>query len=196
MSARSVLLWIGVALAFAAQPALDAVAGNGSPANLPAFTPEREKTALEFVAAHHPELAQVLGKLEQADRPQYEQAIRELFDTRQRLSLHKDKDPELYGLLLEGWKTQSRAEMLAARIACADEKDPALEAELRALIAKKVDLERKTVEHNREKLLKTLEGMEKSLKWFDENRDSLIERRLKSLTNSGRKSGVKAQKNK
>lgn len=181
---------IGVALLLGVCGAPGVFAG-GPPAGLPPFTPQREQAALEFVAQHHPELSSVLVRLEHANRGQYEQAIRELFDTRRRLSLVKPKDEALYDLLLEGWKTQSRAEVLAARLAFAKEENPVLEDELRALIARKVELERQTIEHNRQKTLQMLEGMQKSLDWYDENRDTIIQRRIKSLTNRSKKSGVR-----
>lgn len=185
---RIVLFLIGLALTCLMLPPLSAFARGGTPAKLPQFTPQREKAALEFVAEHHPELSGVLARLEQANRQQYEQAIRELFDTSERMALVKARDEELYALMLEGWKAQSRAEVLAARLAFADKEDPALEAELRELIARKVDLERQTIEHNRQRTLRLLEGMEKSLKSYDENRDAIIERRVNSLTSRSKKS--------
>jgi hypothetical protein len=105
----------------------------------------------------------------------------------------KGSDDVLHGLMLDGWKTQSRAEVLAARIACAAEPAPALHAELRALITRKVDLERQTVAHNRDRALKLIEGMENSLKQMEANRQAIIERRFLSLTKGNKKAGPKPQ---
>jgi hypothetical protein len=168
-------------------------AAAGPPAELPAFTPQREQSALAFVAEHHPELSKVLAGLKQADREQYEQAVRELFQTSDRLAMLKGSDEILYGLMLDGWKTQSRAQVLAARIACAAERDPALEAELRGLIAKKVDLELQTIAHNRDRTLKVVEGLENSLKQLEANREEIIERRINALTRGNKKAGTKPQ---
>lgn len=198
MPTRNTMLLIagclfGAALASSLQSS-GVLADNPAPPKLPEFTREREQTALAFVAQHHPDLSGVLQMLEQANRPQYEQAIREIVDTCQRFTLLKAKDEVLYGLLLEGWKTQSRAEVLAARLAIGEAEDPALEAELRELIARKIDLERKAVAHNRERTQKMLEGLDKQLEWYKENRTSLIERRLKALTNSGKRAAKPEQK--
>jgi hypothetical protein len=148
---------------------------------LPAFTSEREAAALQFVAEHHAELGAVLGSLKTLDREQYEQAIRELAQTMERLAMLQAKDPVLYELSLEGWKINSRIEVLAAHLASAKAKDPELEAELKDLLYRQIDLQREQVEHNRKRLLESLEGMETNIKWLRDNREQLAQRRFQNL---------------
>jgi hypothetical protein len=149
---------------------------------LPAFTPEREISALEFVREHHPELGEVLTGLKTLKPEEYEQAIREIFQTQQRLAAVKGGDEKLYELLREAWTVNSRIELLAARLACAREKNVTLESELKRLLYKQVDLQRQQVEHNRERLLASLKNMEANLTWLAENRESLVEKRFRNLT--------------
>lgn len=83
--------------------------------NLPAFTAEREAAALVFVGREHPELAQLLGQLRAARPEEYEAAVRELFRTSETLADLKETDGELYELQLQGWRLQSRIQILLAR---------------------------------------------------------------------------------
>jgi hypothetical protein len=158
---------------------------------LPAFTPQREAAALAFVAEHHSQLREVLGRLKSLDRGQYEQAIRELFQAAEKLRLVKDKDAELHALMLEAWKVNSRIEVLASRIMSAQEAAGELEAELKELLYRQVDLQRQQVEHNRKRLLAALEGMEANIRWLKENRETFVARRFRNLTQVTPKTAAK-----
>jgi hypothetical protein len=159
---------------------------------LPPFTPEREAAALQFVAQHHPELGEVLARVKTLNRDQYQQAIRELFLEAEKLAAVKEKDEGLYQLLLEAWKVKSRIEVLAAQIACTREKDARLEAELKKLLYRQVDLHREQVEYNRERTLATLKVMEANIKLLQEKRDEMVDRRFRILT-GGKKAGAGPQ---
>ena len=165
--------------------------GNAQVAELPAFTPDREAAALEFVAQHHPELSAVLAQLKGLKRDEYEQAIRELAQTREKLATLKQADKDLHGLMLDAWKSDSQIKLLAARLAFAKGPDAALVAELKALLYKQVDLQRQIVEHNHRRAQATLQAMETNIKWLKDNRDQLVERRLQNLTHDHRKSQPK-----
>jgi hypothetical protein len=149
---------------------------------LPAFTPQHEAAALEFVAEHHSQLGDVLARLKSLDRSQYEQAIRELFQAAEKLSLVKDEDAELHQLMLTAWKVNSQIEVLAARIVSGERAEGNLESELTELLYRQVDLQRQQVEHNRKRLLEALAGMESNIRWLASNRQTLVARRFQSLT--------------
>ena len=72
-----------------------------SETELPAFTPELETASLEFVRRHHPELSAVLGQLKGLKRDEYEQAVREITKTTEKLAMLKAADERLYELSLE-----------------------------------------------------------------------------------------------
>jgi hypothetical protein len=158
-----------------------AKAGSAAKPELPAFTPQREEAALRFIAEHHPELGEVLGPLKTFSRDQYEQAIRELSQTIDRMAAVQENDKELYELMLTAWKVNSQIEVLTARLASSKEPDAASEAELKSLLYRQIDLQRQQVEHNRERVLASLKSMEAGIKWLTENRDQLAERRFQHL---------------
>jgi hypothetical protein len=160
-------------------PAAKAV--NPTQPELPPFTSEREAAAQRFLAEHHPELGQVLDQLKTLSREQYEQAIRELSQAIQRMTLVRTKDQQLYELQLSAWKVNSQIEVLAAWLASSSQPDAELEAELKSLLYRQVDLQRQQVEHNRRRTLATLQSMEASIQWLQENRDQLAERRFQNL---------------
>lgn len=158
------------------------------PPPLPAFTPEREAAAVDFVARNHAELSSVLVQLKGIKRDEYEQAIRELSQTQERLELIKPADEPLHELTLEAWKADSQIKLLAARLACAKEPDAAIEAELKSLLFKQVDLQRQIVEHNHERALAAVEDLETNIKWLKDHRDKLVDLRFRNLTRSQGKS--------
>lgn len=154
---------------------------------LPEFTPDRETAALEFVEQHHAELAAVVKRLKSVNREQYEQAVRELFAQVDNLARIKPGDEELYDLMLAAWKVNSRIEVLAARLSCAKSRDEQLEEQLKELIHERLGFERSMVEHRRKRLLESLEKVEVSLKWFDENSERVAERRFQTLLRSAQR---------
>jgi hypothetical protein len=185
MSSRLVLrlLLLG---AVTATVALDAQAGPPGSAELPAFTPEREAAAMQFVGRHHPELAGVLTALKSSKSDEYEQAVRELSQIADRLALIRPSDEALYNLMLQAWINNSNAELLAARIACAAEHPPALDEELKRLLSRQVDLQIQIVEHNRQKTLTALEAMDSSIRSLQDSREQMIERRFRMLTRAAK----------
>ena len=84
------------------------------PSSLP-LTPEREAAAITFVRQHHAELVDLLNQLKETKPAEYQAAIRELFQTSERLAQLREQDPQRYELELDAWKTKSRIRLLAAR---------------------------------------------------------------------------------
>lgn len=182
------VLILGTGLALLQAPGTRRASAGPKPvADLPAYTPEREAAALRLVKDHHPELGEVLARLKQLNDEQYRQAIRQLFQEADRLARARASDEKLYELMLESWKVKSRIEVLAARLACGKARDPELEAELKQLLYRQVDLHRQTIEHNRERALATLKVMEANIKLLGDRREEFVERRFRTLT--GAKAG-------
>lgn len=148
---------------------------------LPPFTPANEAAALQFVEKQHPELGEVLGRLRALNRDQYEQAIRQIYQDSARLAMIMTGDEKLHGLMLDAWKVNSRIEVLAAQLATSKEKDPTQQEALKQLLFRHVDLQRQVVEHNREKLLESLKGMEANIKLLEEKREEMVDRRFRNL---------------
>src|SRR5262245_22677697 len=72
-----------------------------------AVTPEREAAVLTFIQRNHADLADLLAHLKENQPQAYEQAIRELFRTTERLAQIQERDPLQYELELAVWKAQS-----------------------------------------------------------------------------------------
>jgi hypothetical protein len=157
-------------------------ASNARGVELPAFTADRETAALQFLEQHHAALGEVLSRLKGVNRAEYEQAIRELSHEAEKLSAVAKKDAKLHELMLEQWKVGSRIEVLAARLACAKDKDPALMEALKELLYRQVDLQRQMIEHNHRRGLAMLKVMEDNIKLLQEKRDELVERRFRGLS--------------
>ena len=79
-------------------------------------TPEREAAVMTFVKQHHAELAELLVQLKASNSKEYEQAIRELFRTSERLAQIQERDMPQYELELKHWQVQSRVQLLSARV--------------------------------------------------------------------------------
>ena len=150
------------------------------------YTPEREAAALTFAALQHPELTNLIGPLKETNPKEYERAIRELFRTSERLALIREKSPERYDIELEAWKFGSRIRVLAARLSMA--RDPALEQEVRELLAKQLDARVQLMLLDREDLEQRLKKLESQIKTAQDVRDKQVEKDfekvLRSVTSS------------
>jgi len=173
---------------------------------LPAFTAEREAAAITFVKMHHGELADLLARLKQHSRPEYEQAIRELFRTSERLAQWQEKNPHKYETELKTWQLGSRIQVLTAKLAM--NADPVLKQELRDALQEQQQLRRSQLQAEREKAAARLADLDRELQKdmnvsIDQRLDQIVQgtqerkkqRETKSGTNkseSGNKSdGVK-----
>jgi hypothetical protein len=144
----------------------------------PGFTPEREAAAKYFVDQHHPELGELLRQLKAGNKREYQRAINELFITSERLAQMQERDPPKYELDLEAWKIDSRIRLLAARIVMHD--NDLLEAELKELLVKKIDVQLEQQLLERERVSARLERL-----------DATIERLRKQRENEAQKSLAK-----
>jgi hypothetical protein len=176
-------LLVATALGQDAQPPVQepsAVKAARPAAVLPAFTPQREAGAMSFVQQHHPELASLLTKLKRTNAAEYEQAIRELFRTSERLAQVQERDPQRYALELELWKVESRIRLLAARLTMGGESE-VLRQRLRTLLEEQFELRLARQRLDRDRTAERLQRHEEAIVRMEQNREKQLETALRRL---------------
>ena len=156
----------------------------------PGLTPEREAAAMTFVRQHHAELVDLLRYLKDEEPQAYRQAVLDLFRASERLAQAQERDYERYELELAIWKTESRIELLAARVKMAGRDSPegqALLPQLTRQLEERHDLKMQRLALDRQRILERLEKIEKQLETMETNRASAIERELTRLTSPAAK---------
>jgi hypothetical protein len=146
------------------------------------LTPEREAEALAFAREHHPELAALIEKLRKDNRRQFDRALRELAQDRDRLVRLKKQVPAQYDLALAAWKLDSRAHLLAARMTMSQ--DPALEAELKQVLRDRVDLRLKQLESERGRLQDRLTVVNKTIDKIQADKNAFADVDLQRIKRS------------
>jgi hypothetical protein len=154
-------------------------AARPAPASL---TPEREAEALAFAREHHPELATLIEKLRKDNRRQFERALRELAQDRDRLVRLKKLMPAQYDLALAAWKLDSRAHLLAARMTMSQ--DPALEAELKQVLRDRVDVRLKQLQSERGRLTERLTVVNKTIDKIQADKNAVADGELQRIKGS------------
>ncbi len=97
---------------------------------------EDEKSALDFAQQHHPELAELIERLQEGNRAEYRKALVQLHETKTRLERFRERSPDRFVLLLAQWKLDSRLRLLVAQMEMSD--DPQLSSQIDKLLAEKV----------------------------------------------------------
>jgi hypothetical protein len=160
------------------------------PAKLPAFTAEREAAAVRFVSQHHAELKDLLVNLKTTDGKEYENAIRDLFRTSERLAQIQERgDAERYELELESWKTDSRVRLLAARLSM-ERDNRKLREELREELLKRIDLRLARVELDRRQMAEKLAGLDEQIARMKKQREQQADQSLQQLMKTVRRPGA------
>ena len=181
------------------------VAGKGKAnAKLPVtVTPEREAAVLTFIQRNHAELADLLAHLKENQPQAYEQAVRELFRTTERLAQIQERDPLQYELEVAVWKAQSRVQLVSARMKMAVTED--LKKELREALGVQSDARLALLKHQRQQTSDRLTKLDADIARFENEREKVIDRQLQLLTRTaegrtvearGGKTGTKAAANK
>lgn len=181
----SLALVCGLLALAAVQLPLTAAPGDaGSAEEVLVITPEREAEALKFAKLHHPELAKLLGQLKEGNPGGYEQGVRDLFKTSERLARVQARTPDRYESDLATWKLDSRIRLLAARTAMGDSDET--RAKLKDLLLQKSDEQLKLWKNERERLTARIEKLDASIQNLTSNRDEAAEKELDRLLNSAR----------
>jgi hypothetical protein len=134
---------------------------------------------LQFAREHHPELAELIGRLRSENRQQYNVAIRELAQARDRLTRLQRQAPKQYDLALAAWKLDSRAHLLAARMTMS--KDPGLEAELKRIVRERVDVRLQEQRAEQQRLRERLSKLEASLAAMQSDPEAVAARDLQRI---------------
>jgi hypothetical protein len=150
-----------------------------------AITPDRRAGALKFAELHHPELAELLLRLEPRNPREFDKAVRQIFIVSDRLARLKARDEARYELQLETWKLDSRIKLLAARLVMGPDDDH--EAELRNLIEQRLDLRLRQQTLDRDQLAERIRKLDESIAEAATDRDATIERELRRI-----RAGVKS----
>lgn len=138
-------------------------------------TAEREAAALMFVQQHHPEIKQLLRILKQNRPTDYERAIRELFRKSEQLAVIQERGDDVrYELELNIWKTESRARLLAARLARSDRED--LRKNLHDVLESHYTFKRQLIERDRDRLAERLSKMDQNLERIEVDFDTIVAR--------------------
>ena len=156
-----------------------------------AVTPEREAAVMTFIERNHPALKEVLASLKSSRPKEYERAIRDLYQTSERLANLKERDPKLFDLELEHWTLRSQIQLLAAQMVMASSDE--IRAKLRALLSKQLDVRAKILELDRQRAEERLKRVEGEIARIASDRDKQIERQLNQLMNSAQESKSKAK---
>ena len=180
---------IAFALLFAALPAPALSAATPPP--LPRFTEEREAAALHFVGKHCPEMAPLLAELKKNRPAQYEQRIREIFQTTEMLADLQD-EPRRRDIELKIWKAENRAFVLVARLTQPKEERKRIETQLLDTARELVDLEVQSLELRAEELERDLGETRDGLARLRENLDKTVRDRFDSLLDRARKRSKKS----
>ncbi len=162
-------------------------------AKLPAYTAQREAAALSFVGEHHPELAGLLAHLKRGDKKQYQQAIRELFRTSERLAQLRERDEQRWEIDLEIWRLQSRIRLMSARLTM-DPKNVVLKQELFEALVGKTDLRLARFELDRQRQIGRLDRIETAIQKLRRSRETQAEQIVNRLLRNAGK--TRARKNK
>ncbi len=143
---------------------------------------EREAAALAFARAHHPELAALIDKLRRDNRRDYDRAIRELSQACERLTRLKKQSAAQYELSLAAWKLDSRAQLLAAHLTISQ--TPALEAELKQVLADRADVRLKEYKFEQARLQDRLTKVKASIQALETDKNGLVEKDLLRIKRS------------
>lgn len=145
----------------------------------PGFTPQREAAALSFVRQHHPELGDLLTQLKSGNKREYQRAINELFVASERLAQSQERDPIKYELDLQVWKLDSRIRLLAARIVMND--NDLLEAELKDLLVRKIDVQLELQMLDRQRVSARLEKLDANIERLRKQRENEAQKSLSKI---------------
>jgi hypothetical protein len=143
---------------------------------------EREAAALAFAREHHAELAALIEKLRRDNRRDYDRAIRELSQASERLTRLKKQSAEQYELSLAAWKLDSRTQLLAARMTVSQ--TPALEAELKQLLAERADIRLKEFKSERARLQDRLTKLNASIQALESDKNAVVDKDLLRIKRS------------
>lgn len=140
---------------------------------------ERESLALKFVEVHDPALASLLQVLKAMKPKEYDTAINEITKVRKRLEQLQSRDKPLYEVDLEGWKLQSKIDMMMARAVA---KEQTLdEKALRELVKKRHENQVKRLRIEQDNLKTREKQIQESLERLQNNESERLDQQVSAL---------------
>jgi hypothetical protein len=161
-----------------APPAGSASAKKAKPAIT--ITAEREAAVLTFVQRNHAELADLLAVLKTNQPDEYDRAVRDIFRAMDRMNQIQERDPLQYELEVAAWATQSRVQLLAAKLKMGSTDE--LVKKLRDALATQNEAKLALLKHERQKASDRLTKIDSDIARFATDREDLIDKQLKILT--------------
>jgi hypothetical protein len=146
-----------------------------------AITKEQEAAAMAFVKSHHSELLELLIHLKEGLPSEYKRAIRDLSRTSDRLVMFQKRDKQRYELELALWQTESKRQLLNARLQMTQDEELVLE--IRETLGKEHELHLNLLKYERKRLADRVKKLDEQIGKQEKSREALIERKLKALTN-------------
>ncbi len=150
-------------------------------ANAGQISDKRMTKLLSFVGENHPELRDLLLKLDMGKKKrQYRQAMAGLNKSVKKLETMKERNPQRYESALQQWKLESRIKVASAQVKLKDSEE--LRSSLESLVTQLVDFHIARMKSDREQLKMRLEQFDKRIADAESNREQTIEKRIKSAT--------------
>lgn len=203
--AVTLVLFVGVQSTIA-QDAKDTQGAQDKPAmkqkrkqKANALPSQEEQVAIkEFVQEHHPELINLLDRLEVRRPAIYTRAIKNVAKSHKRLMNVKKNNPDRYETALELWKVKSRVHLASARVILKD--SPERREDLRKLVEQQIELRLQQLEFDKQKAGQRLQKVNDLIAKFgaegDTLREAKIEKESKAAINRFRGLNKKSKKNK
>ena len=157
-----------------------------------AISEETESSILEFAKREEPGLFELLRFLKQKRTASYQQALRETGRTQQKLEILKEKDPELYEIESQLWRTRSKLSLLAAQLSVKE--DGQLEKQLEALVRDLESQELARVTLLRDRAAKQLERLDAQVKERTNDAEGSFDKSLESWKNRIKKQRTSPKK--
>ena len=144
------------------------------------MTKAREAAALAFVREHHAELESLLIQLKESQPKQYEQAVRDLFRTSEKLASLQERDRQRHDLELKAWQARSRVQLLSATLLMSPQDKPTAN-KLKAALLDEAGARRKLLQLDYDRTTKRLERIEAQMESIDNNAEKAIDRQIRQL---------------
>lgn len=147
---------------------------------------ERKEQLLKFVNENHPELNDLLAKLDKSKKKrQYRLAIAGLDKSVKKLETTKERNPKRYESALQQWNLESRIKVAGAQVKLKDTEEG--RSSLEKLVTKLVDFHIARMKSDQEQMKKRLDQLNKRISDAESNREQAIEKRIKSATRTRKK---------
>ena len=150
----------------------------------------QEASAVAFVRENHAELASLLDNLKESRPKEYQKAVRDLARVRERLAQMKANNGARYDLELAVWKTESRIQLLAARLHMSDSQE--LRDQIRQAINERFDLKLAVLKLERDMFRDKADKAEAQIQKLDQQRSDIVEKQVQALAKPSGTTTVKA----